>query len=230
MHGHTEDSPLLPVPGEVFRLRKLVPQTPAYDFNIHIMDFSPGEHLNVKEMHYNQHGLLLLAGKGIYRLNEDWHAVQVCVGGQGGGHAGAGSPAPPGKRLCSWAKGAIAKPRPAIQPQSGYADASSSPSPPTAWRGHVKGFEDDMLRCGMLAVTKPTPHRSSPGWRRNLDGALRAPVVCGAGHAAHALPHLQGHHPRPAGDAVARPGRRRVGLRLRRAQLQRGMTALLRSA
>ncbi|KAL6779772.1 GIP1 [Auxenochlorella protothecoides x Auxenochlorella symbiontica] len=77
VHGHTEDSPLLPVPGEVFRLRKLVPQTPAYDFNIHIMDFSPGEHLNVKEMHYNQHGLLLLAGKGIYRLNEDWHAVQA---------------------------------------------------------------------------------------------------------------------------------------------------------
>ncbi|RMZ53192.1 hypothetical protein APUTEX25_005181 [Auxenochlorella protothecoides] len=63
--------------GQVFRLRKLVPQTPAYDFNIHIMDFSPGEHLNVKEMHYNQHGLLLLAGKGIYRLNEDWHAVQA---------------------------------------------------------------------------------------------------------------------------------------------------------
>ncbi|GLU05505.1 hypothetical protein SLE2022_226030 [Rubroshorea leprosula] len=27
-----------------------------YDFNIHIMDFQPGEFHNVKEVHYNQHG------------------------------------------------------------------------------------------------------------------------------------------------------------------------------
>lgn len=38
---------------------------------------SAGEHLNVKEVHYNQHGLLLLAGKGIYRLGQDWYPVQV---------------------------------------------------------------------------------------------------------------------------------------------------------
>ena len=25
-----------------------------------------------QEMHYNQHGLLLLAGQGIYRLNDEW--------------------------------------------------------------------------------------------------------------------------------------------------------------
>lgn len=36
-----------------------------------------GEHLNVKEVHYNQHGLLLLTGKGIYRLGSDWYPVQV---------------------------------------------------------------------------------------------------------------------------------------------------------
>lgn len=47
-YGRTGDQPLLPVPGEVFALRKLLPQTPDYDFNIHIMDFHPGEHLNVK--------------------------------------------------------------------------------------------------------------------------------------------------------------------------------------
>ena len=39
---------MLPVPGEVFALRKLLPQTSAYDFNIHIMDFQPGESLYVK--------------------------------------------------------------------------------------------------------------------------------------------------------------------------------------
>lgn len=37
-----------------------------------VMDFLPGEHLNVKEVHYNQHGLLLLQGKGIYRCGEGW--------------------------------------------------------------------------------------------------------------------------------------------------------------
>ena len=39
---------MLPVPGEVFALRKLLPATADYDFNIHIMDFHPGEYLNVK--------------------------------------------------------------------------------------------------------------------------------------------------------------------------------------
>jgi (S)-ureidoglycine aminohydrolase len=36
------------------------------------MDFQPGEFLNVKEVHYNQHGLLLLEGQGIYRLADEW--------------------------------------------------------------------------------------------------------------------------------------------------------------
>ena len=39
---------MLPVPGEVFALRKLMPQQPQYDFNIHVMDFQPGESLYVK--------------------------------------------------------------------------------------------------------------------------------------------------------------------------------------
>jgi (S)-ureidoglycine aminohydrolase len=67
LHGHTQEQPLVPVNGEVFALRKLLPQTADHDFNVHVMDFLPGEHLNVKEVHYNQHGLLLLQGKGIYR-------------------------------------------------------------------------------------------------------------------------------------------------------------------
>ena len=44
----------------MFALRKLLPQTGDYDFNVHVMDFEPGEYLNVKEVHYNQHGLLML--------------------------------------------------------------------------------------------------------------------------------------------------------------------------
>lgn len=58
--GRTGDSPLLPTAPEVFRLRKLLPQTGDYDFNVHVMDFSPGEFLEVKEVHYNQHGMIIL--------------------------------------------------------------------------------------------------------------------------------------------------------------------------
>ncbi|CAI6002067.1 unnamed protein product, partial [Closterium sp. NIES-64] len=75
--GQTHKQPIRPVPGEVFALRKLLPTTIAYDFNIHIMDFEPGEFLNVKEVHYNQHGLLLLEGRGIYRLADSWYPVQA---------------------------------------------------------------------------------------------------------------------------------------------------------
>lgn len=75
--GSTDKQPLLETPGEVFELRKLLPTSLPYDFNIHIMDFQPGEYLNVKEVHYNQHGLLLLEGQGIYRLGDSWYPVQA---------------------------------------------------------------------------------------------------------------------------------------------------------
>ncbi|PON37035.1 (S)-ureidoglycine aminohydrolase [Parasponia andersonii] len=101
--GSTDQQPLLETPGEIFELRKLLPTSLPYDFNVHvnprslsvskfffvvvsfyllgplplqIMDFQPGEYLNVKEVHYNQHGLLLLEGQGIYRLGDSWYPVQ----------------------------------------------------------------------------------------------------------------------------------------------------------
>ncbi|KAL0292364.1 UNVERIFIED_CONTAM: (S)-ureidoglycine aminohydrolase [Sesamum calycinum] len=74
--GSTNKQPLLETPGEVFELRKLLPTSLPYDF-IHIMDFQPGEFLNVKEVHYNQHGLLLLEGQGIYRLGDSWYPIQA---------------------------------------------------------------------------------------------------------------------------------------------------------
>lgn len=71
-YGTTDDRPVLPVEPEVFVLRKLLPASDEYDFNIHVMDFEPGQYLYVKEIHYNQHGLLLLQGQGIYRLANNW--------------------------------------------------------------------------------------------------------------------------------------------------------------
>lgn len=46
--GSTSKQPVLDVSPETFTLRKLLPQTAEYDFNIHIMDFRPGEYLYVK--------------------------------------------------------------------------------------------------------------------------------------------------------------------------------------
>ncbi len=49
LHGSVDEQPVLPSGGaEVFVLRKMLPQTEEYDFNIHVMDFKPGEHLMVK--------------------------------------------------------------------------------------------------------------------------------------------------------------------------------------
>jgi (S)-ureidoglycine aminohydrolase len=33
--------------------------------------------MHCREVHYNQHGLLLLEGQGIYRLADDWYPVQT---------------------------------------------------------------------------------------------------------------------------------------------------------
>eukprot|EP00879_Flechtneria_rotunda_P024199 GHRR01025647.1.p2 GENE.GHRR01025647.1~~GHRR01025647.1.p2 ORF type:complete len:211 (+),score=53.50 GHRR01025647.1:531-1163(+) len=76
-YGTTDDRPPLLADPEVFILRKLLPTTDEYDFNIHVMDFEPGQYLYVKEIHYNQHGLLLLQGQGIYRLGDNWYPVQA---------------------------------------------------------------------------------------------------------------------------------------------------------
>lgn len=74
--GREQDLKEEKIKGEVFRLRRLLdPNNRGFDFNIHIMDFSPGKYLNVKEVHYNEHGLLMLRGHGIYRLDDKFLPV-----------------------------------------------------------------------------------------------------------------------------------------------------------
>lgn len=60
--------------GEIFKLRKLLPPAAA-SFNVHVMDFEAGEYLITKEAHHNEHGLLLLEGRGVYRLGAEFYAV-----------------------------------------------------------------------------------------------------------------------------------------------------------
>ncbi len=75
--GDADAAPAAVPAGETFALRHLLPLTPDHDFNVHVMDFLPGEYLRVKESHYNQHGLLMVAGQGIYRLGEEWFPVSA---------------------------------------------------------------------------------------------------------------------------------------------------------
>lgn len=64
------------IPGEAFELQKLLPKTDSfYGFNVHLMNFQPGEYLNVKEVHYNEHGLIMLEGEGMYKLNDQYFPV-----------------------------------------------------------------------------------------------------------------------------------------------------------
>lgn len=57
-------------------LKLLLPDTPAFDMAVNIFTFQPGTTLPMVETHIMEHGLLMLQGGGIYRLNNDWHPVQ----------------------------------------------------------------------------------------------------------------------------------------------------------
>jgi (S)-ureidoglycine aminohydrolase len=58
-------------------VRVLVPEDPSFDFAVNTMTFQPGAALPMVEMHVMEHGLLMLAGGGIYRLGENWYPVAV---------------------------------------------------------------------------------------------------------------------------------------------------------
>jgi (S)-ureidoglycine aminohydrolase len=59
------------------QVRVLVPEDPSFDFAVNTMTFQPGAALPMVEMHVMEHGLLMLAGGGIYRLGENWYPVAV---------------------------------------------------------------------------------------------------------------------------------------------------------
>ncbi|WP_216324418.1 (S)-ureidoglycine aminohydrolase [Deinococcus aestuarii] len=64
------------VPGTEFEgdpgliARKLLPDEPSFDFIVTTMSYAPGATLPYVEIHYMEHGLLMLEGEGIYRLGE----------------------------------------------------------------------------------------------------------------------------------------------------------------
>lgn len=72
------DRPALPFLGDPdARLQTLLPDTLAFDMAVNIFIYQPGAILPFIETHIMEHGLLMLSGHGIYRLDEDWHPVQA---------------------------------------------------------------------------------------------------------------------------------------------------------
>jgi (S)-ureidoglycine aminohydrolase len=75
----TEDSaPGEPLGGDSWlTVRKLLPDQPAFDFAVNTMHYLPGAALPMVEIHVMEHGLLMLEGGGIYRLDDRWYPVSA---------------------------------------------------------------------------------------------------------------------------------------------------------
>ena len=59
------------------RLQTLLPDEPSFDMAVNIFTYQPGATLPFVETHVMEHGLMMLRGQGIYRLDSDWHPVQA---------------------------------------------------------------------------------------------------------------------------------------------------------
>ena len=57
------------------RLQVLLPDEPAYDMAVNIFTYRPGATLPFVESHVMEHGLIMLAGQGVYRLEDSWYPV-----------------------------------------------------------------------------------------------------------------------------------------------------------
>ncbi len=62
---------------EALQVRALLPADGRFDFAVNTMEYQPGAALPQVEVHVMEHGLLMLAGGGIYRLGDAWYPVQA---------------------------------------------------------------------------------------------------------------------------------------------------------
>jgi (S)-ureidoglycine aminohydrolase len=58
-------------------LQVLLPEDLAFDLAVNIFTYEPGATLPFVETHVMEHGLLMLAGEGIYRLEDQWYPVRA---------------------------------------------------------------------------------------------------------------------------------------------------------
>ncbi len=70
----------LSMPGTAGRwatTRFVDPDDLAYDMHVNIVTFEPGGVIPFAETHVMEHGLYVLEGKAVYRLNQDWVEVEA---------------------------------------------------------------------------------------------------------------------------------------------------------
>jgi (S)-ureidoglycine aminohydrolase len=75
--GHEKKIPAKPFLGQKGALLQvLLPDDLRFDMAVNIFTYRPGGTLPFVETHIMEHGLLMLKGQGIYRLDADWHPVR----------------------------------------------------------------------------------------------------------------------------------------------------------
>jgi (S)-ureidoglycine aminohydrolase len=74
--GRERDIAATPLMGDdALEVRGLLPDDASFDFAVNTMTYLPGATLHMVEIHVMEHGLLMLAGGGIYRLGDHWYPV-----------------------------------------------------------------------------------------------------------------------------------------------------------
>ena len=58
-------------------LQVLLPDEPGFDMAVNLFAYQPGGHLPFVEVHIMEHGLIMLSGEGIYRLEDAWYPVRA---------------------------------------------------------------------------------------------------------------------------------------------------------
>ena len=77
---HERDAVVVEMPdtdGAWSTLRFVSPEDLRYDFHVNIVQFEPGGTIPFEETHVMEHGLFVLEGKAVYKLNTDWHEVEA---------------------------------------------------------------------------------------------------------------------------------------------------------
>ncbi|HVY50485.1 MAG TPA: bifunctional allantoicase/(S)-ureidoglycine aminohydrolase [Devosia sp.] len=75
-----QEVPIRWMPGTADRwgtTRFVDPADVAHDMHVNIVTFEPGAVIPFEETHVMEHGLYVLEGKAVYRLNRDWHEVEA---------------------------------------------------------------------------------------------------------------------------------------------------------
>jgi (S)-ureidoglycine aminohydrolase len=78
--SHENDATVAPMPGTDGKwatTRFVDPKDLRHDMHVTIVTFQPGAVIPFAETHVMEHGLYVLEGKAVYRLNQDWVEVEA---------------------------------------------------------------------------------------------------------------------------------------------------------